>query len=63
VEKAVEPPKPDIALEKKKEVKKEPPKKPEPGLKLDRSKDIKAQLERETATLNQRLEKDRISIR
>jgi colicin import membrane protein len=56
----VEPPKPDIALEKKKEVKKEPPKKPEPKLNLDRSKDIRAQLERETATLNQQLEKDRI---
>jgi len=62
VEKAVEPRKPDIALEKKKEVKKEPPKKPEPEpkLNLDRSKDIRAQLERETATLNQQLEKDRI---
>jgi colicin import membrane protein len=51
VEKAVEPPKPDIALEKKKEVKKEPPKKPEPKLNLDRSKDIRAQLESETAAL------------
>ncbi len=61
VEKAVEPPKPDIALEKKKEVKKEAPKKPEPKLKLDRFKDIRAQLEHETATLNQRLEKDRIN--
>ena len=72
VEKAVEPPKPDIALEKKKEIKKEPPKKeepppkvepkkaPEPKLKFDRSKDIRAQLDRETATLNQKLEKDRI---
>jgi colicin import membrane protein len=60
VEKAIEPPKPDIALEKKKEIKKEPPKKPEPRLNPDRSKDIRAQLERETATLNQRLEKDRI---
>jgi colicin import membrane protein len=77
----VEAPKPDIALEKKKELKKEPPKKeppkkeplkkeplkkeplmkePEPKLNLDRSKDIRAQLERETATLNQQLEKDRI---
>ena len=72
VEKAVEPPKPDIALEKKKkEVKKEPPKKeepkkepakkPEPKLNLDRSKDIRAQAERETtAALNQELEKNRI---
>ncbi len=60
VEKAAEPPKPDIALEKKKEVKKEPSKKPEAKLNLDRSKDIRAQLERETATLNQQLEKDRI---
>lgn len=60
VEKAIEPRKPDIALEKKKEVKKEPAKKPEPTYKLDRSKDIRAQLERETATLNQQLEKDRI---
>jgi len=60
VEKAVEPPKPDIALEKKKEVKKEPPKKPEATLKLDRSKDIRAQLDRETAALNQQQEKNRI---
>ena len=60
VEKAVEPPKPDIVLEKKKEVKKEAPKKPEPKLNLDRSKDIRAQLERETAALSQQLDKDRI---
>ncbi|MBI5908482.1 MAG: TonB C-terminal domain-containing protein [Betaproteobacteria bacterium] len=60
VEKAVEPPKPDIALEKKKEVKKEMPKKPEPKLNLDRSKDIREQLERETAALSQQLDKDRI---
>ncbi len=65
VEKAVEPPKPVIAIEKKKELKKEPPKKELPKkepskLNLDRSKDIRAQLERETATLNQQLEKDRI---
>ncbi len=66
-EKAAEPSKPDIALEKKKEIKKEmpkkaepAPKKPEPRLNLDRSKDIRAQLERETAALNQQLEKDRI---
>jgi colicin import membrane protein len=51
VEKAVEPPKPDIVLEKKKEIKKEPPKKPEPKLNLDRSKDIREQLESETAAL------------
>jgi colicin import membrane protein len=67
VEKAVEPPKPDIALEKKKEIKKEipkkpepKPKKPEPRLDLDRSKDIRAQLERETTALSQQREKNRI---
>lgn len=72
IEKTVEPPKPDIALEKKKEIKKEPPKKaepkpvpkpepkPEPRLNLDRSKDIRAQLERESTALSQQLEKDRI---
>ena len=53
-------PKPDIALEKKKEVKKEAPKKPEPRLNLDRSKDIRAQADREMASLNQQLDKDRI---
>ncbi len=65
VEKTVEPKKPDIALEKK--IKKEPPKKvepapkkPEPKLNLDRSKDIRAELARETATLNQKLEKDQL---
>jgi colicin import membrane protein len=71
VEKAVEPPKPDIALEKKKEPKKdlpkkeppkkEPPKKEPPKLNFDRSKDIRAQLERETATLRQQADKDRIN--
>lgn len=60
VEKALEPPKPDIALEKKKEVKKDAPKKPEPRLSLDRSKDIRAQADRETAALSQQLDKDRI---
>ena len=67
IEKAIEPPKPDIALEKKKEIKKElpkqaepAPKKPEPKLKIDRSKDIREQLARETAAVNQQLEKDRI---
>ena len=67
VEKTVEPPKPDIALEKKKkEIKKPEPKKaepkpkPEPRLKIDRSKDIREQLARETAAVNQQLEKDRI---
>ena len=67
VEKAIEPSKPDIALEKKKEIKKEipkkaepAPKKPEPKLNFDRSKDIRAQLERETAAINQQMEKDRI---
>lgn len=61
----VEPAKPDIALERKKETKKEPPKqeplkKEPPKLDLDRSKDIRAQLERETAELNRQLEKDKI---
>ena len=51
VEKAVEPPKPDIALEKKKEIRKEPPKKAEPKLNLDRSKDIRAEAEREAIAL------------
>ena len=60
VEKVAEPPKPDIALEKKKEVKKEAPKKPEPKLKLDRSKEIRAQADREMAALNQDAEKNRI---
>ncbi|MGP1677800.1 MAG: energy transducer TonB, partial [Burkholderiales bacterium] len=36
------------------------PKQPEPKLNLDRSKDIRAQLERESAALDQQLEKDRI---
>ena len=63
----VEAPKPDIALEKKKEPKKEAPKKEvpkkekePPKLELDRSKDIRAQLERESAELSKQLEKDRI---
>ena len=63
----VEAPKPDIALEKKKEAKKEAPKKEvpkkekePPKLELDRSKDIRAQLERESAELSKQLEKDRI---
>lgn len=60
VEKAIEPPKPDIALEKKKEIKQEPPKKPEPKLSLDRSKDIRAQLEKELAPMHQEAEKQRI---
>lgn len=55
----VETPKPDIALEKKKEPKKEPPKKEPkelpkkepPKLNLDRSKDIRAEVERESAAL------------
>ena len=55
----VEVPKPDIALEKKKEPKKEPPKKelkeepkkPEPKLNLDRSRDIRAEAEREATAL------------
>ena len=60
VEKAIEPLKPDIALEKKKEIKKEPPKKPEPRLNLDRSKDLRAQLETELAPMRQEEEKQRI---
>ena len=68
VEKVVEPKKPDIALEKKKEIKKEPPKKVEPKpvkkaqpkLDLDRSKDIREQLARETTAVSQNLEKERI---
>ena len=71
IEKPMETPKPDIALEKKKEIKKEPPKKeppkkvetkpkPEPKLNLDRSKDIRAQLERESSALDQQMEKNRI---
>jgi colicin import membrane protein len=72
----VEAPKPDIALEKKKkEPKKEPPKKEPPKkeivkkevpvkeppkLNLDRSKDIRAEAEREMTDLNKVLEKDRI---
>ena len=67
IEKVVEPPKPDIALEKKKELKKAlpkkveiPPKKPEPRLNFDRSKDIRAEAERETAVLNQQMEKNNI---
>lgn len=62
VEKAVEPPKPDIALEKKKDVKKAPPKKEEeptkepakksePKLNPDRSKNFRAEAERETVAL------------
>ena len=74
VEKAIEPRKPDIALEKKKEIKKPvpkeeikkdipkklEPKKAEPKLNLDFSKNIREQLERETAAMNQQLDKDRI---
>jgi len=65
VEKAVEPPKPDIALEKKKEPKKElpkkeAPKKEPPKLNLDRSKDIRAQADRDLTDLRATLEKERI---
>jgi colicin import membrane protein len=74
VEKAIEPRKPDIALEKKKEIKKEPPKKvepaakkpepepkkPEPKLKFDHSTDLRAQADREMADVRTNLEKDRI---
>jgi colicin import membrane protein len=63
LEKVIEPPKPDIALEKK--PKKEPPKVQEPPKKAeprpDRTKDIRAQLERELAPINQQLEKERIN--
>ena len=60
VEKVVEPKKPEIALEKKKEVKKESPKKPPPKLNLDRSKDIRAQADREITDVRKNLEKERI---
>jgi len=66
----IEPPKPDIALEKKKEPKKEPPKaespakeepkKEPPKLDLDRRKDIRADADRELAELNRKSEKDTI---
>lgn len=65
-----EAPKPDIALEKKKEPKKEPPKteapkkeeakKEPPKLDLDRRKDIRADADRELAELNRKSEKDTI---
>jgi colicin import membrane protein len=61
LEKVVEPKKPDIAVEKKKEIKKAPVKKPPPKLNLDLRKDISAQLKRETAALNQQLEKARLA--
>jgi colicin import membrane protein len=71
----VEAPKPDIALEKKKELKKEPPKKEPPKMELpkkelplkeppkldlDRSKDIRAQAEREMADLKTNQDTDKI---
>lgn len=64
VEKVVEPPKPDIALEKKKiEVKKELPKKtepePEPKLNFDRSKEMLAQADREMTELKKEAETDK----
>jgi colicin import membrane protein len=70
----VEAPKPDIALEKKKELKKEPPKKEPPKkelpkkelptkelpkLDLDRSKEFLAEAERELTNLKTNQEKDR----
>ena len=76
----VEAPKPDIALEKKKDLKKEPPKqeppkkeipkkeppkkelpvKEPPKLNLDRSKDIRAQADREMTELNKDLETEKL---
>jgi colicin import membrane protein len=61
VEKVVEPPKPDIALEKKKQVKKEPSKNPQPMLNPDLRNAMRAQAERETVALNQQREKDRLT--
>ncbi len=71
VEKAIEPPKPDIALEKKKEIKKDVPKKaepkpvkpepkPAPKLNLDRSKEIRAQADREIADVRKNLDQESI---
>lgn len=67
VEKAVEPKKPDIVLEKKKAPKKEAPKrvepepkKPQPKLNLDLRKDISAQAEREMTNVRTNLEKERL---
>lgn len=62
VEKVVEPKKPDIALEKKKELKKAPPKKkPPPKPSFNFTKEMRAQAEREAATLKQQQEKARLA--
>lgn len=61
VEKAVEPKKPDIVIEKPKVVKIQPPKTPPPKANFDRSKDIRAQLAQETAALNKQIENDRLA--
>ncbi len=60
IEKVVEPKKPDIAVEKKKEIKKAPPKKPPPKPNFNFTKEMRAQAERETAALKQQQEKDRL---
>ena len=61
VEKVVEPKKPDIAVEKKKEIKKAPPKKPPPKPSFNFTKEMRAQAERETAALKQQQEKARLA--
>lgn len=61
VEKVVEPKKPDIAVEKKKEVKKALPKKPPPKPNFNFTKEIRAQAERETTALKQQQEKARLA--
>ena len=61
VEKVVEPKKPEIAVEKKKEVKKAPPKKPPPKPNFNLTKEMRAQAERETAALKQQQEKARLA--
>jgi colicin import membrane protein len=60
VEKVVEPKKPDIVVEKKKEVKKAQPKKPPPKLNLDLHKDINAQANRDLIEARKNSEKARI---
>jgi colicin import membrane protein len=56
----LQPKKPDIAVEKKKETKKEPLKRP-PKLNLDRSKDIRAQVDRDINDVRKNLEKDSLA--
>ncbi len=60
VEKVVEPKKPDIAVEKKKEIKKAPVKKSPPKPSFNFTKEMRAQAERETAALKQQQEKARL---